>query len=469
MKQPGTTPASFWPNNSIHATVSALQQITLVVILALGGVTLAGWIIPPLGRVLPHFFAYMRANTSFLVTLCGLSVYLSMPLRSPGAVLMGRAVGGFVTGFASLILLKDLGVIKLPIETLLASDANSIYPGKVSPEAASLFIVLGILLVGLRACKSLLSNLIDALTLFLCLAMLIFLARYFFGLSHLFVLYQSNPFSIQTLVCLVFLTGLLASRRAEYGLLAILLDSGSGGMTVRLAVPFAILLPFFIAVPKALLVRVNPDQESASTAIATSLLSVSAVCFVLLLGWRTRAFEATVRELSLRDELTGLYNRRGFYVLAEQAFQLAKRPRESFSILFFDLDNLKQVNDALGHDVGSELIKEMAELLLKTFRKDDVIGRIGGDEYVVAGKSNDPEMSIAIQRLEEAVIEANSAPGRKYRLSFSLGSAASGDDPEMTLEELITKADTTMYENKRRKRHGSLKVTAPIEKQIPAG
>lgn len=453
MKQHATTLASIRSDDAIQDIVTYLQRISLMVVFVLGGVTLLGWIVAPLGRILPHFFALMRANTSLLICLCGLSSYLSMPLRSQNAVLIARALGGLVTGFAGLILLKDLGVIQIHIETLLAPDADSIYPGKVSPEAALLFILIGIVLAGLRARKSVLSKLIDVVTLLLCLAMLIFVARYLFGLSHLFVLYQNNPFSIQTLVSLVFLTGLVACRRAEYGVLAILLDSGSGGMTVRLAVPFAVLLPFLVAVPKALLVRVDPSQESASTAIATSLLSVSAVCLVLLLGWRTRAFEATVRELSLRDELTGLYNRRGFYLLAEQAFQLAKRSHESFSILFFDLDNLKQVNDGLGHDVGSELIQEMAELLLKTFRKNDVIGRVGGDEFVVAGQSNDPEMTNAIHRFEGAVAEANRTQDRKYRLSFSLGTAASGSDQDIALEELIKKADATMYENKRRKRN----------------
>ena len=453
MKPTVATPASIQPDERVRSTLAYLQTVSLAFIVIFGGLTLADWIIPSFGRVLPHTLHGMRANTSLLIFLCGLSIILSLPRRHKNAVLVARFLGGFVAAFAFLILLKDLGFINLGINTLLAPDSTAVYPGKVSPEAAITFVLLGIVLSAIRARKSRLSHLVDVTMLFLCLAMLIFLARYFFGLSHLFVNYESNPFSIQTLVCLLLLICLVGSRRAEYGLLAIFLDRGSGGMTVRHAVPLAVLLPFFIVVPKEILVRIYPAQENALTAVSTAILAVIAVCLVLFLGWRTKACEATIHELSLRDELTGLYNRRGFYVLAEQAFQLAQRTRASFSVLFFDMDNLKQVNDEFGHDIGSELLKEMSVLLVQTFRKTDVIGRIGGDEFVVAGESNDPEMTNVVLRLNEAVAQANNLPKRQYPLSFSMGSMASEKGTTATLEDLLSQADAIMYEEKRRKQN----------------
>jgi diguanylate cyclase (GGDEF)-like protein len=452
MKRIADPVVSIQADDRIRSIVYQLQLISCTIVCLVGGTILAGWIVAPFGRMLPHSFFLMRANTSFLVFLGGLSIFLSLARRSRNAVMMSRILGGLMAGFAFLVLLKDFGYISLRIETIFAPDAASVYPGKVSVEAAIIFILIGLVLTGIRAHKSIPSHLMDAITLLLCLTMLIFLARYFFGLSHLFLLYQDNPFSIQTLICLLLLTGLATSRRTEYGLFSILLDNGSGGMIARLAIPIAVILPFLIAVPKALLVRVRPDEESYSTAVATSLLSVLAVSLVLLLSWRTKRFETMVRELSLRDELTGLHNRRGFFVLAKQAFELAKRPHASFSVLFFDMDNLKQVNDTLGHEAGSALLKEMAELLVQTFRKTDVIGRIGGDEFVVAGKSNDPEMTDAILRIQNRVAQANAIPGRKYLLSFSLGTVASGNDEAVSLEELVARADTIMYEEKRLKR-----------------
>ena len=104
---------------------------------------------------------------------------------------------------------------------------------------------------------------------------------------------------------------------------------------------------------------------------------------MLALGSKTNQLENAIRELSLRDELTSLYNRRGFYVLAEQAYRLAQRAGESFFVLFIDVDGLKKTNDELGHEVGSELLRSIAGLIEHTFRETDVIGRIGGDEFVI--------------------------------------------------------------------------------------
>ena len=116
------------------------------------------------------------------------------------------------------------------------------------------------------------------------------------------------------------------------------------------------------------------------------------------------------------------------------------------------MDNLKLVNDELGHEVGSELLQEMAALLVHNFRKTDVIGRIGGDEFVVVGESNDPEMTNVIRRLNESVKQANSLPTRKYQLSFSMGTISSGNDRVVSLEGLLAKADASMYEDKRRRK-----------------
>ena len=462
------SPASTQPDDGVRSWLKYFQVTSLFVIFLLGISSLAGWIIAPLGKILPHAVFLMRANTSLLVVFSGLSAALAIARSSRQIVRASQALGVFVTLFALLILLKDFSLIHIPIETLLAPDSASIFPGKVSPEAAGSFILLGIVLTGLRTRKSLLSHLTDAVALLLFLAMLIFLARYFFGLSHLFILHQNNPFSQQTLVCLLLLTALALTRRADSGVFSILLDNGSGGMTARLATPFAILLPFAIAVPRALLVRVKPEQESSATAVATSLLAISAVSLVLVLAWRTKAFEATVRELSLRDELTTLYNRRGFYVLAEQAFLIAQRSSESFTIIFIDMDGLKHVNDTLGHEAGSAMLREMADLLKNTFRKTDVIGRIGGDEFVVAGESNDPEMKQAIARLTENQTSLNILPNRKYHLQFSRGVVASEENPSLTFEALVAKADNIMYEQKRAKRLDEQKRTNRRTRSAPS-
>jgi diguanylate cyclase (GGDEF)-like protein len=440
------------PDPRILATLALLQAFCVAFLILVAGTTLLAWIIPPLGRALPHVFLLMRANTSFLITLSAISISLSLTKRSRLSVVAARLLGGFIAVFSSLILLKDIGIISLRIETVLAPDAASIYPGKVSPEAAVCFIVIGIVLLDLRARKRLLARFMDIITLILSVAMLNFSARYLFGLSHLFILYQNNPFSVQTFVSLLLLTFLIGSRRAEYGVFSIILDSGTGGNAARLAAPFAILLPFLIAVPKALLVRYHPYLESNATAAATSIFSAVAFCLVLVLARRTEQFEATVRELSLRDELTGLYNRRGFYILAEQSLRLARRAGESSFVLFIDVDELKKTNDTLGHEEGSALLRAVATLIKQTFRETDAIARLGGDEFVVAGRAGAVNVERLVQYLEAAAAHLNTTAAFPFKVSFSLGYVLSESSGSQTLEQLLEAADHIMYEAKRIKK-----------------
>ena len=167
---------------------------------------------------------------------------------------------------------------------------------------------------------------------------------------------------------------------------------------------------------------------------------------------RISNLEREVRNLSLCDELTGLYNRRGFNVLAQQAYLLARRSGETFSVLFLDVDNLKQINDLHGHDSGSALLQEMAAVLRRTFRETDVIGRVGGDEFVIAGKADPDELASAVKRLESFAAEINQAGDRRYSLRFSLGHVTTDHMIAHSLDDLIQHADQIMYESKRLKK-----------------
>jgi diguanylate cyclase (GGDEF)-like protein len=173
---------------------------------------------------------------------------------------------------------------------------------------------------------------------------------------------------------------------------------------------------------------------------------------LLFLAWRINRMEAEIRDLSLRDALTGLYNIRGFRILAEQSLRMARRSDEPFSVLFIDLDDLKLTNDMLGHQAGSELLIETGEILKDTFRETDVFGRIGGDEFAVAGQFSLSAISHAAQRLEEAAEVRNAHAGRTMGLHFSMGYVTTDAEMQESLDELLAKADEAMYEEKRRKK-----------------
>jgi diguanylate cyclase (GGDEF)-like protein len=255
----------------------------------------------------------------------------------------------------------------------------------------------------------------------------------------------------QSFLCLGLITFLVFHRRSRYGIFSVLLEAGIGGKMARVATPFAIILPFLIDTSQIAIRRFQLLPETYAIAIVPSTIAVLTFCLVLLLAKRSGQLEDAIRELSLRDELTHLYNRRGFFALAEQSLRHTIRDGVPFSVLFIDVDNLKVTNDALGHDVGSELLKDIARLLEGTFRESDAIGRVGGDEFVVALRADEAKLSNAILRLEEATLATNDTPDRRYDISFSLGHVTRSS-PSDSLEQLIERADSLMYQAKREKR-----------------
>jgi diguanylate cyclase (GGDEF)-like protein len=174
--------------------------------------------------------------------------------------------------------------------------------------------------------------------------------------------------------------------------------------------------------------------------------------------------QAALRSLSLTDELTGLYNRRGFYALAEQQFLIARtRGGERRLLLFYiDMDGLKQINDTFGHAVGSRALTRIAEIIKKTFRESDIAGRVGGDEFTVLALEATSECAaLLLSRLRENLRVCNAEGHEPYELSFSVGLAQPDADSTATVEELIVKADAAMYEEKRKRRKCSVILCNP--------
>ncbi|MEJ2670870.1 MAG: sensor domain-containing diguanylate cyclase [Deltaproteobacteria bacterium] len=161
-----------------------------------------------------------------------------------------------------------------------------------------------------------------------------------------------------------------------------------------------------------------------------------------------RADEAQAR--SLVDELTGLYNRRGFFTLASHQFKLTKRRHQGMVLLFADLDGLKAINDTLGHLAGDQALIEVAGLMRRTFRESDILARIGGDEFVVLILEPTGVKSI-LRRLYQNLKRCNVRADRAFGIALSIGMAHFNPLFPSTIEELVCQADFSMYENKRRR------------------
>jgi diguanylate cyclase (GGDEF)-like protein len=163
-----------------------------------------------------------------------------------------------------------------------------------------------------------------------------------------------------------------------------------------------------------------------------------------------------MRNLALRDELTGLYNRRGFFTLVEHQLKLAKRKKTGMFLLYADLDDLKLINDTWGHREGDVALIETAKILRKNYRESDIIARIGGDEFVVfpAGTSDDDSEKI-LDRLHNAFLHHCAQSNPAYKLSISAGISFYNPDFPCAIDELLALGDKSMYERKMKKIPGS--------------
>ena len=161
---------------------------------------------------------------------------------------------------------------------------------------------------------------------------------------------------------------------------------------------------------------------------------------------------AALLDMALVDELTGLYNRRGFLTLATRDLRLARRGDETLLVAFADLDGLKRVNDTAGHAVGDRALRDTALVLRRTFRDSDLVARVGGDEYAVLVRRAEPDSAgVLADRLKRQVRDFNRRAVRPYRLSVSLGFAQHKASSLGSVAGLLDRADRALYRDKRRK------------------
>jgi diguanylate cyclase (GGDEF)-like protein len=186
--------------------------------------------------------------------------------------------------------------------------------------------------------------------------------------------------------------------------------------------------------------------------IRTFCALVFSFCMTTILRIFDFETKEKLRSLSLKDELTGLLNRRGFVALAEQQFKVARRLNKNLVLHSSDMDNLKWINDTLGHREGDAAITVMAETLKKSFRQSDIIARIGGDEFVMLQLEEiDGDSNTSIERLQNNLDLFNAQGNRGYKILISTGTISCEPRCQYSIAELLAKADELMYKNKRSK------------------
>src|SRR5574340_533712 len=177
------------------------------------------------------------------------------------------------------------------------------------------------------------------------------------------------------------------------------------------------------------LLTLSPVRSVGGGIYAVSIISKNITEF--------KHMQDKLRVLSITDDLTGLYNRRGFFSLAEHQLKVAGRMGKSLFVFYADIDNLKQVNDKFGHLEGDQLIAKTACILKDNFRNSDIIARIGGDEFVifpVEAEEGNPDAILT--RLYNKIDRINQEITRKYTISLSIGRAYYDPAMPCSLEEL---------------------------------
>ncbi len=187
----------------------------------------------------------------------------------------------------------------------------------------------------------------------------------------------------------------------------------------------------------------SPVKDRNGNVIAVSVISKNITDI--------KRMEDELRKLSLTDELTGLYNRRGFLTLAIQQLKMASRFHGKVCLLYIDLDKLKMINDKFGHKEGDTALIETANVLRQTFRESDILARIGGDEFAVLAIGTTESCDDMVNRLNNALKVINASSSRKYTLSLSIGTAYCSPQNSLSIEELMIQADQDMYKKKKLK------------------
>jgi len=237
---------------------------------------------------------------------------------------------------------------------------------------------------------------------------------------------------------------------------AVLLDLGlpdeAGLETLRR------LLPAAIGSSVVVMTGVNDEQlgvsalqEGAQDYLVKGQVDGRALRRALRYAIERHGIQAELRGLSMKDDLTGLLNRRGFLLLAEQHLKSARRHGSAFLLGFVDLDGLKQINDTLGHAVGDRAIAEMAEILRACFGRRDLLARLGGDEFaLLATDALEQDEVVVRARVAVALAAANAEPNRSYEIGCSIGVLTCQGAEPASIEDLLRRADALMYGEKKK-------------------
>ena len=206
----------------------------------------------------------------------------------------------------------------------------------------------------------------------------------------------------------------------------------------------------------------GPNHRTSSAILLVGILSSTLLSLVLILIERRKA-QARATEMSLRDELTDLYNRRGFLLFAEERMRLSRRNKTGLWLVCADVDHLKRINDMHGHAEGDKAIVRAADALKAAFRDSDIVARVGGDEFAALVFESDANgREVILERIREKLREETARPSgasgtpeeaAHFEVSLSIGAAFADPKNQEALDALFRRADQELYRAKASRPH----------------
>jgi diguanylate cyclase (GGDEF)-like protein len=409
---------------------------------------LTGWIfdIAPFKTVVPGSTS-MKANTALEFLFSGASLAL---LCRPKFQRIHHALALLVLAISVLSLLEYASGRSFGIDQLAFPDSQSPqYPGRMAPLTAASFIVVAAALL-LHGGKPLFRIASQALLLAASFGPTLGIVGYLYGIPLLYGSIHYTAMAFHTGAGLLILILGILFTDSERGFVRIFLSDTSGGFLARVVVPAAILAPILLGY---LFIHGTFNFHEPRLGSALIVISNSAVFAALI--W-TIAFHLQARELQWSrserdanvDSLTGLMNRRYFEKRLKEEIHRSERYGGKFSLILFDVDHFKALNDSMGHMIGDQVLHSVAQIVKAGLRETDVTCRFGGEEFVViVVQTGGNDAIYAAEKLRESVESARFEGSEHLRMTVSAGISNYPRDGA-NRGQLLKAADIALYKAK---------------------
>ena len=444
------------------ARIRLCCDASCIVSVVVGSLVLFGWVAgnEPLRS---DFLASpaMKANTSLGLILLSISLWVLLPDPPTRARRRwGLACAALATFLGAMTLVEYVSGCDLRIDQLLAKDATAAHlPGRMTPVSAISLVALGLALLLLDWETRRGQRPGQWLTLWGGFAAIMSLSGYINGATAVFGVFSYSAGAVRTAVLFLVITIAIFLARPKVGIAGDLTGRFFGSAMARRFLPAVIAVPVIAAWIRMRLQRLGYFGTELGLSLNVTLNVVTLSLLVWLNARLLNKTEESLEEMrrakealydtSLKDELTGLYNRRGFLTFAEEQINLACSGRRELLVVFADVDGLKAINDNHGHLEGDRALRKAAEVLLAVFRDTDLVARLGGDEFAVLALDCSPAGMARINAHFEKVLRAFNNQTNLWKLSISVGTIHVNSQHPFSIGELLTEADKVMYQRKR--------------------